>query len=349
MITLVRGDLLSDDAEAIINTVNTEGVMGKGIALQFKKRFPANFQAYRAACKRREVQLGSMFVVPTGSLSGPRYIINFPTKGHWRTKSSLADVQSGLADLVRVIKELHIRSIAIPPLGCGNGGLQWSEVRPVILNALGDVSDLEVRLYEPAGAPAPKTMVVATPKPNMTLARAVVTRLIERYSGSERGVRRLEVQKLVYFSQVAGVPLRLQYVRGQFGPYAENLNHVLKSIDGHFVLGFGDGSAASELTANRSNVAEVDAFLLEYPEVSAQIERVLELVDGFESPYGLELLGSVHFVASEGSAADRIAEDVRAWSDRKGRLFTDHHLSVAQNHLRELGWIGDPTNAAAVA
>jgi O-acetyl-ADP-ribose deacetylase (regulator of RNase III) len=130
MITDGGGDLLSDAAEAIVNTVNTEGVMGKGIALQFKQRYPQNYETYRAACKRRQVHLGSMFVVATGALHGPRHIINFPTKGHWREQSRLEHIQAGLRDLVRVINELGINSIALPPLGCGNGGLEWTIVRP---------------------------------------------------------------------------------------------------------------------------------------------------------------------------------------------------------------------------
>ena len=136
-------------AEALVNAVNTVGVMGKGIALMFKERFPENFKAYAAACKAGDVQVGKMFVSPGTELGGPRWIINFPTKKHWRDPSNIEWVRDGLAALRTVIRDRKISSIAIPPLGCGNGGLNWDEVRPLIVEALGDLADVEVMLYEP--------------------------------------------------------------------------------------------------------------------------------------------------------------------------------------------------------
>jgi O-acetyl-ADP-ribose deacetylase (regulator of RNase III) len=124
------GNLLEFKTDALVNTVNCVGIMGKGIALQFKKKFPENFKQYERACRSGEVQLGKMFIVPTNNLSEPHYIINFPTKDHWRNPSRLESIATGLQDLVAQVKKLNIKSIAIPPLGCGNGGLEWSEVRP---------------------------------------------------------------------------------------------------------------------------------------------------------------------------------------------------------------------------
>ncbi len=346
MITDVRGDLLSDAAEAIVNTVNTEGVMGKGIALQFKQRYPQNYETYRAACKRRQVHLGSMFVVPTGALHGPQYIINFPTKGHWREQSRLEDIQAGLRDLVRVINELGIHSIALPPLGCGNGGLEWTIVRPLIVDALEAVPELEVRLYEPAGAPAPAAMVVSTEKPKMSLARAVMMTMLHRYLRGERGASRLEAQKLAYFAESAGVPLRLDFQRAQFGPYAEKLNHVLGAMEGHFTIGFGDRAGASDLRVVNDAIDEARDFLDERPEMIAALDRVAVLVEDFDSPYGLELLSTVHWVIQRGGAAvdddPSIAGAVRSWSERKKQLFTDHHVLVARDRLIQTGWIDAP-------
>ena len=162
-IRITQGDLLrQDDVDAIVNTVNCVGVMGKGIALQFRNKWPENFRAYEAACKANEVRLGSMFVFDSGGLLKPNYIINFPTKDHWRSKSSIERIREGLKDLVSQIKRLRIRSIAVPPLGCGNGGLEWNEVRPLIESAFGGMPDVEVRLFEPAGTPDPKSMEVKT-------------------------------------------------------------------------------------------------------------------------------------------------------------------------------------------
>ena len=150
MITLATGDLLNAPAEALVNTVNTAGVMGKGIALMFKRRFPENYKNYVAACFAGDVRVGRMFVCPVSELGGPKWIINFPTKEHWRNPSKLEWVISGLNALKDVIRERKIRSIAIPPLGCGNGGLDWKVVRPLIENAFQQFPDVNVIIYEPA-------------------------------------------------------------------------------------------------------------------------------------------------------------------------------------------------------
>jgi O-acetyl-ADP-ribose deacetylase (regulator of RNase III) len=153
MIELTRGDLFQADAEALVNAVNCVGVMGRGIALQFKQAFPRNFTAYAAACKRGEVEPGRMLVVETVQRTAPRYIVNFPTKRHWKDKSRLADIDSGLLALIAEVRRLGIRSIAVPPLGCGLGGLAWADVRPRIERAFVALPDVRVLLYEPEGAP----------------------------------------------------------------------------------------------------------------------------------------------------------------------------------------------------
>jgi O-acetyl-ADP-ribose deacetylase (regulator of RNase III) len=153
MVQIARGNLLVAKVDALINTVNTKGIMGKGIALQFKQVFPAMFRDYEKACKAGEVRLGKMHVVDLGGLTGgPRWIINFPTKGHWRERSRLTDIEAGLDDLVATILRLGIRSVAIPPLGCGNGGLNWTDVRPRIEAAFTNLPDVNVLLFEPESA-----------------------------------------------------------------------------------------------------------------------------------------------------------------------------------------------------
>lgn len=153
MIELTRGDLLRADAEALVNTVNCAGHMGRGLALQFKRAFPASFAAYAAACKRGEVQPGRMHIVETGQLTNPRYIVNFPTKRHWRDRSRIEDIDAGLVALIADVQRLRITSIAVPPLGCGLGGLDWADVRPRIERAFAPHPDVRVLLYEPAGEP----------------------------------------------------------------------------------------------------------------------------------------------------------------------------------------------------
>ena len=209
MIEETKGNLLEADAEALVNTVNTVGHMGKGIALQFKQAYPENFLAYARALKRGEVQAGRMFVVPTGLVTNPRYIINFPTKRHWRGRSRIEDIDTGLEALVGEIRRLGIRSIAVPPLGCGNGGLDWRDVQPRIQRALADLHGVRVLLFAPRGAPA-----IRTRRPDMTPARALLVKLMEQYLGLAYRLTLLEVQKLAYFLQEAGEPLRLRYEPG---------------------------------------------------------------------------------------------------------------------------------------
>ncbi|WAL65979.1 macro domain-containing protein [Amycolatopsis cynarae] len=146
---MTSGDLLESKADALVNAVNTVGVMGKGIALQFKRAFPENFREYAVACEQGQVRLGEMFVHATAADDNPRYVINFPTKNHWRSKSRLADIQAGLEDLRRVVRELGLRSVAVPPLGCGNGGLDWDVVGPLVERELGGLAGVEVFVYVP--------------------------------------------------------------------------------------------------------------------------------------------------------------------------------------------------------
>jgi O-acetyl-ADP-ribose deacetylase (regulator of RNase III) len=151
MIELVTGDLLQADAEALVNTVNCVGVMGKGIALQFKHAYPENYRLYRSVCKRGELRPGKLLVYDSGRLFNPRYIINFPTKRHWRNPSRIEDIEAGLVTLVLEVQDREIGSIAIPALGCNNGGLDWSDVRPRIEQAFEPLQEVRVLLYQPLG------------------------------------------------------------------------------------------------------------------------------------------------------------------------------------------------------
>jgi O-acetyl-ADP-ribose deacetylase (regulator of RNase III) len=151
MLELVDGNLLEAQTDALVNAVNTEGVMGKGIALQFKRKFPEMFESYRRACHAGEVQPGRMHVFEVGEGSQPRYIINFPTKRRWRSATRLEDIDAGLTALIHEVQRLKIRSIAVPALGCGNGGLDWSEVLPRIKGVLGSLQEVKVIVYSPQG------------------------------------------------------------------------------------------------------------------------------------------------------------------------------------------------------
>lgn len=325
MIREGQGNLLDADVDALVNTVNTVGVMGKGLALQFRRAYPDMFADYARAAKAGQLELGRMHVWESKALSGPRFIVNFPTKGHWRGSSTLAGIDAGLTDLARVIRDLGIRSIAIPPLGCGNGGLDWRDVEPRIRQSLSDLVAVDVLIYPPGGTPKASAMRTNTAQPKMTPGRAALIWMLHRYEKRALGASLIEVQKLLYFLQLAGEPLRLNYTKGHYGPYADNLRHVLAAVEGHYLQGFGDGSAPAT-TAEPIQVLPgapeaARSTLHSHPETLARIERVLALSEGFESAYGMELLASVHWIATQNRDArhdpDTATRLVQGWTDRK--------------------------------
>lgn len=342
MIDYRQGNLLEADAEALVNTVNCVGVMGKGIALQFKKAFPDNFRQYEKACRSGQVQLGKILTVATHNLTNPKHIINFPTKHDWREKSKLENIRSGLEALVIEIQRLKIHSIAIPPLGCGNGGLKWKQVEPLITDAFATLPDVQVFLFEPSGAPNVEAMRISADKPTLTRARALLIRLMDLYQISNYSLSLLEIQKLAYFLQISGEPLKLNYVKEKYGPYAGNLNHVLQILDGHYLRGYGDRSQRAEIHLLPDAIEQSRSFLAEIPDAEARLERVRRLIEGFESPYGMELLATVLWVAQEESQiagdAKQIVSKVQQWSERKRNLFKVGHIQKAWQRLREEDW-----------
>lgn len=347
MFSTASGNLLADDADALVNTVNTVGVMGKGIALQFKRAYPEMFADYAREAKADRLVPGRIHVWETGSITGPRFIINFPTKRHWRAPSRLEDIDSGLLDLVRVVRELGVRSIAVPPLGCGNGGLRWDEVEPRIRAAFEPLSDtVDVRIYAPAGAPPAREMVDRTPAPALTPVRAALLSLMTAYhSVAWEWPGLIDTQKLAYFLQESGEPLRLSFAKGPYGPYADNLRKTLRDMEGHFITGYGDGSArpleAEPLVVTVEAQSALHDVITDTPATAARTNRVLELISGFEGTYDLELLASVHWAAVHQGAqtpADAV-HVIREWTSRKAGLFGPHHVSVAWDALASGGWL----------
>jgi O-acetyl-ADP-ribose deacetylase (regulator of RNase III) len=343
MIRFERGDILTADAEALVNTVNCVGVMGRGIALQFKNRFPANYKAYRAACDESRVQPGTMFVFDRREVTWPRYIINFPTKRHWRGKSRIEDIESGMESLVREIRSRGIKSIAIPPLGSGLGGLRWTDVRPVIETALKEIPDVDVVVYEPGGTGS-EVSNRSTQVPTMTAGRSALVVLMHRYLAGllDPSISLLEVHKLMYFLQIAGEPLRLRFVKGPYGPYAENLRHVLQKVEGHLVSGYASGGDAptKQLTIVPGAVTDAERFLTSHEETNQRFARVSRLVEGYESPFGLELLATVLWVVQESGTRELpdVETATHAWGARK-LAFSRAQIGLALERLADEGWI----------
>lgn len=341
MIEYKNGDILREDVEAIVNTVNCVGIMGRGLALQFKNKFPQNFKDYQLACTNKEVQLGKMFVHQTGQLINPKYIINFPTKGHWKQNSKIEDISNGLDDLITIIEKYSIKSIAIPPLGSGLGGLDWNQVKKLIEEKLKNIN-CTIILFEPLEQKIEKSITKEIPK--MTAGRAALIGLMDRYLKGlmDPFISLIEVHKLMYFMQESGEELRLKYKKAQFGPYADNLRHVLNTIEGHFISGYEDGGDAptKQLKLIPKAVEEAKSFLLNKKNTQENFIKVANLVDGFETPFGLELLSTVHWIAKYESSknTDEIVGKIHSWNERK-KQFSEKQIKIALDVLIKNNWI----------
>lgn len=350
MIRYTKGNLLDADVEALVNTVNTVGVMGKGIALMFKEAFPENFREYAAACKRNEVQVGRMFVTERPGLTGPRWIINFPTKEHWRSRTRIGWIESGLEDLRRVIQRRGIRSIAVPPLGCGQGGLEWARVRPIIVRALGEMTDVEVVVYEPTR----QYQNVAKRKgvEKLTPARGLIAELVRRYWILGIECSMLEIQKLAWFLEreidARGLvdPLDLRFQAGRYGPYADRLRHLLNALDGSYLrseVRVADAKPTDVIAFDDSKRERVAAYLrTEAADYLEALEGTARRIDGFESPLGLELLATVDWLLSQESRQPELGDlktGLAAWpggegaGQRKLKIFDDRLLELALDRL----------------
>jgi len=341
-----HGDILKADVEALVNTVNCVGIMGRGVALQFRKAFPENFKAYADACARKELKPGTMFVHDLGTFTNPRYIINFPTKEHWKGKSQLTFIDSGLKALVREITGRGIKSIALPPLGCGLGGLKWKDVYPRIEKALKGIPDIKALVFEPQDAPAPEVMVKSAKAPKMTPGRAALLGLMDRYLAAlmDPFVSLLEIHKLMYFLQESGEGLKLQFEKAPYGPYAKNLRHVLSAIEGHLITGYGDGDDKPDrqIEAKPEALEEANEFLVDHAETCERFGRVIDLIQGFETPQGMELLATVHWVATRENAKELkcAIERVYSWSERK-KQWDERQIGIAWDALKSKGWLSN--------
>jgi O-acetyl-ADP-ribose deacetylase (regulator of RNase III) len=349
MIRFTTGNLLDSDAEAVVNTVNTVGVMGKGIALMFKEMFPNNFRDYEVASKRNEVAIGRMFVTYTGNMYGPKWIINFPTKKHWRNPSKLDWIEQGLIDLKKVIIEKGLSSVAIPPLGAGNGGLEWTSVRPLIENALSELADVDIIVYEPTSQY--QNVQKRSGVEKLTVARAIVAEVVRRYLVLGVQCTILEVQKLAWFVENAAkdleikIPLDLHFQAGRYGPYADDLRHLLNSLDGsylHCEKRINDASPRDVIWFDDAKREVVQLYLSsEAKKYTAVLDSVSATIEGFESPLGMELLATVDWALRSGvsPALDDVENAIRNWpggegaAERKVAIFDPRLLSLALKRL----------------
>lgn len=343
MFSFVKGNIINSSKEAVVNTVNTVGVMGKGIALEFKQVYPQNYELYKKACAIGNVKIGQMLITETHLYENPKFIINFPTKKDYKHPSKLQYITEGLIDLKKRIIELNIKSIAIPPLGCGNGKLKWTEVKPLIIEALIDLQNIEVEIYEPSESAY--TELAKAKKENLkiglTTSRAMVLKLFDGYRILGYDLTRLEAQKLGYFLQRFGEDLRCNFVKERYGPYSKELDYLLDRIDGVYLMGMKKKNAKvfEHLNLIEEKIEEVNNYIVRNC-IDSQKQRLIKLfnlIEGFESPLGMELLATVDFVILNNpqlvNHSDKITNLVHNWNQRKKEVMKKEFIDISLQRL----------------
>ncbi len=344
MISHLKGDILKSEAEGIVNTVNCVGVMGGGLALQFKKAYPDNADFYEKACARGEVKPGQVLVYATGRLIPPLYIFNFPTKRHWRGRSRIEDIEVGLTSLAKEVKALNLRSVAIPPLGSGLGHLDWNLVLPLIANAANRMEGVKVQIYHPFQGTIVQPAGRADDPPAMTSVRAALMTAVNKYLAAlmDTECTVLEVHKLAYFLQESGEQMRLRFVQAPHGPYGENLPYLLKAMNRHFIDIDPNAlnTPGTALHILPGAVEDSKEFMVRNPATSRRVLRVLNLAAGFETPFGLELLASVHWVMKRmrQKTLDGITSHLYRWSPGKSQ-FSIPQIELAVQRLQSQHWV----------
>lgn len=341
MITYQTGNLLEASTTALVNTVNTVGVMGKGIALQFKEAFPQNNKVYVKACKDGSLTVGTLLIVKESLLSGDKIIVNFPTKKDWKQRSAYAYIESGLQALATELKKGAIPSIAIPPLGCGNGGLDWTKVRPMMEQYLKDLP-VDIRIYEPNEAIKNQLQQVekSTKQAQLTDKRAMLLYAMYRYELSMgESVNLFVANKLAYFLQRLGEPMRLTFQKAFYGPYSPQIAHVLYQFNGTYLKGLEqfDAKPFEPLSLNYNAYKDIKDYVEQSLSAQQQghLKALEQLISGFESFLALEVLATVDFIRKENTSISptEIVKAIAEWSPRKAREMTDTYVKVALERL----------------
>jgi len=340
MIKYITGNLFDSNTEALVNTVNTVGIMGKGIALQFKKLFPTNFKVYKDLCDRKEFKIGQLLVVKDQNvITGEKTIINFPTKKHWKSPSEYEFIEKGLEELIKVIKQKNIKSIALPPLGSGNGGLQWYKVKEIISNKLSDIENCEIIVYEPN---ANVKEVLKKERVKLTPARAMLLFMLFELVKNGEFVSEFASEKLCYFLQRFGAQkhFNLNYSANFYGPYSGKVKHVLNYLNGSYIMGYAgkDKKPFEQLNLLVDSEKAVGDYINQNEELRKIVLNTNEFLTGFYSSFGLELLSTVDYIAQSNEISDKdsIKEKLSNWSDRKKTLFSDDRfVDISINHLKK--------------
>ncbi|WPQ64584.1 macro domain-containing protein [Chitinophaga sancti] len=339
----IVGNLLDSNTQALVNTVNTVGVMGKGIALQFKEAFPHNFKIYVEDCKKGLLKPGKLLVVKENTLHGEKVIINFPTKVEWYQKSKYEYIEEGLKDLVKVIRDYKIESIAIPPLGCGNGGLKWDKVKQIIIQYLSGIEGVSIKIYEP-NEEVKKILKKQNPNKEVSLtpAKAMLLYAMFFYETLGENSSLFVANKLAYFLKRLGESSfnKLKFERSHYGPYSVQVAHLLHNMNGKYIKGLEqmDAKAFEVLELQYDKFDELKDYINR--ELSAdQVNRIrslITLIQGFQSAFSLEVLATVDYILAEYPSIDqnKLVESIHNWSKRKKDLFQERYIQIAHEHLQ---------------
>jgi len=328
MINFIEGNLLESDAEALVNPVNTVGVMGKGLALQFKDQFPENYKIYLKACKEKKLTVGHLLIHKEESSTGDKkIIINFPTKTTWRAPSEYAYIEEGLKKLAGAIKDQGIKSVAIPALGAGNGGLEWAKVKGLFIQYLSNI-DAAIFIYQPNYT---IKEIVKNEKVQLTPARAMLLAVLFDLVKNGEFVSEFAAEKIAYFLQRFGGKeiFNLEFAPNFYGPYSGKVKHVLHYLNGSYITGYGgkDKRPFEELGIMMDTESDVLAYLEESASDihKKTVAKTKAFLEGFYSSFGLELLSTIDFIAQKNNtkSVDLITSNLANWSNRKNTMFSN--------------------------
>ncbi|MHB1278870.1 MAG: type II toxin-antitoxin system antitoxin DNA ADP-ribosyl glycohydrolase DarG [Bacteroidia bacterium] len=343
MIRYIQGNILESNAQALVNTVNTVGVMGKGIALQFKKAYPHNFKIYADACKNGEIAIGKLLVVKDSNLgSGEKLIINFPTKKDWRKPSEYSYIQEGLIDLIKVIEKHTITSIALPPIGAGNGGLEWERVKTMIESALVKLP-VEILVYEPS---AHIKEQLKKERIKLTNAKALLLYVLYDLVSQGEYVSEFSSEKVCYFLQRFGAEkyLKLKFDPNFYGPYSGKAKRLLNALNGSYIMGYSDMNKKpfEPLTLVADGYETVKLYVETNPELKTIAANTISFLNGFYSDYALEMLSTFDYLAEKENTFDktRIMHQLAQWSNRKRTLFSNEkNINQSLFHLQNVQFV----------
>lgn len=344
MIKYLTGNLFDSKAEALVNTVNTVGVMGKGIALQFKKLFPNNFKIYKDKCDKKDFNIGQLIVVKDQNIiTGEKIIINFPTKKHWKNPSEYEYIEQGIDELIKIIQEYQIKSIAIPPLGSGNGGLQWFKVKEIINDKLSNIENCEVFVYEPNNN---VKEMLRKERVKLTPARAMLLYMLFELVKNGEFVSEFASEKLCYFLQRFGAEkhFNLTYKANFYGPYSGKIKHVLNYLNGSYIMGYAgkDKRPFEQLNLLIDSEKDIKDYIEQNIELKEIVSRTSAFLDSFYSSFGLELLSTVDYISQSQNTSEKekIKRSLHSWSNRKKTLFSDErYIDISINHLKKFDLI----------